>query len=153
MDFYSYSFTSLTTINNSKSKIDENIPLEYSYLTLQNTNIFIDFEVTYNVIANTQHAIGDEVCFEKLKPIALFSDAKLATSSNKHLEKLQSLYALNLLHMFLPPSASTAELFFDLDNIITHRRQETTTNKQDLAKGSFYNGIRIFDFFWKCWPI
>ena len=44
------------------------------------------FEVLKN--NNTRYANGDEISLVNFGPVALFSEAKLTTSSGKHLEKV-----------------------------------------------------------------
>ena len=83
-DFYRHFPTSLAAITNINNN-DKNIPREDSYISLQNSYILVDFEVTHNVYANTQYAQIKQVCLVNLGPFGPFSEVKLSTSSNKHL--------------------------------------------------------------------
>ena len=81
-DFIKYSLGSLATINNSNSNISIIFPREDAYICLQNSFSSLEFEVLKN--DNTRYADGDEISLVNFGPVALFSEAKLTTSSGKH---------------------------------------------------------------------
>ena len=85
IDFIKYNPSSLATINNANSNISVSLPREDAYICLQNSFISLEFEVLKN--NNTRFADGDEIGLVNFGPISLFSEAKLTTSSGKHLEK------------------------------------------------------------------
>ena len=58
-DFYRYIPSSLATVNNNNSNITINLPREDSYISLQNSYILIDFEVTHD--DDTKYVDGDEI--------------------------------------------------------------------------------------------
>ena len=91
-DFRRYSTSSLANINNNNSNIEINIPRENTYISLQTIYISLQFNVTPNVAANTQNAINNAISLGNLGLIALFSEAKLATTSNKRLQKKLKLF-------------------------------------------------------------
>ena len=76
-DFYRYSPTSLATVNIDISNIDINIPREDSYISLQNSYVLFEFEVTHNDVATTHYAANNEISLVNLGPVALFSEARL----------------------------------------------------------------------------
>ena len=73
-------------MNNKSSNISISFPREDAYNCLQNSYISTEFEVLKN--DDTRYADGDEIALVNFEPLALFSEAKLTTSSKKHLEKL-----------------------------------------------------------------
>ena len=87
---FRYSCSSYATINKNNSDFETNIPREVNYISLQNTYISLQFNVTHNVAANTQYANNNATFLLSLGPNALFSEAKFTTISNKHLENAEN---------------------------------------------------------------
>ena len=85
-DFIKYSPSSLATINNANSNISVNLPKEDAYICLQHSFISVEFEVFKK--DDTKFNDSDEIILVNFGPVALFSEAKLTTSSGKHLKKL-----------------------------------------------------------------
>ena len=77
--FIKYSPSSLATINNSNSKISITFPIGDAYICLQNSFISLEYEVLKN--DGTRYADGDQINLILFGPVALFSEAKLVTSS------------------------------------------------------------------------
>ena len=77
----------------------------------------------------------------------LCSEARLSTRSNKHLEVIENLHTVPLIHKLLSSSANSTDLPFGFDSIIPHRRHELTNNEEAGQKAVFYNRIRLFDTF------
>ena len=67
-DFYRYIPSSLATVNNNNSNITINLHREDSYISLQNSYILINFEVTHN--DDTKYANGDAISLVNLGPVA-----------------------------------------------------------------------------------
>ena len=57
-------------MNNNNSNITINIPREDSYISLQNSYILIEFEVTHN--DDTKYADNNEISLVNLGPIAFY---------------------------------------------------------------------------------
>ena len=81
IEFIKYSPNRLATVNKNNSNISISLPSEDAYICLQNSYISVDFEVLKN--DNTRYADGDEKGLVNFGPVALFSEAKLTTSSRK----------------------------------------------------------------------
>ena len=90
IDFIKYSPTSLATINDNNSNISIILPREDPYICSQTSNISVDFEVLKQ--DEPRYADGDQISVNNFGPVALFSEAKLTTSSGKHLEKVDILH-------------------------------------------------------------
>ena len=84
IDFIKYSPSSLATINNNNLNNSIIFPRQDAYICLQNSSISLEFEVLKN--DDTRYADGDQISLVNFGPVALFSEAKLTTSSGKHLE-------------------------------------------------------------------
>ena len=143
IDFIKYSPNSLATINNNNSNISIIFPREDAYICLQNSYISLEFEVLKN--DDTRYADGDQINLVNFGPVALFSEAKLTTSSGKHLEKVDNLHPISLMHKLLTSNQQTSQLMYGFEESQATRRQELTTNKTE--KGTFFVRIRLSDIF------
>ena len=143
IDFIKYSPSSLATINNNNSNISIIFPREDAYICLQNSYISLEFEVLKN--DDTRYADGDQISLVNFGPVALFSEAKLTTSSGKHLEKVDNLHPISLMHKLLTSNQQTSQLMYGFEESQATRRQELTTNKTE--KGTFFVRIKLKDLF------
>ena len=143
IDFIKYSPSSLATINNTNSNTTISFPREDAYICLQNSFISLEFEVLKN--NNTRYADGDEIGLVNFGPISLFSEAKLTTSSGKHLEKVDNLHLISLMYKLLTSTKSTSQLMYGFEENLSVRRQELTNNKNE--KGTFFVRIKLKDLF------
>ena len=143
IDFIKYSPSSLATINNTNSNTTISFPREDAYICLQNSFISLEFEVLKN--NNTRYGDGDEIGLVNFGPISLFSEAKLTTSSGKHLEKVDNLHLISLMYKLLTSTKSTSQLMYGFEENLSVRRQELTNNKNE--KGTFFVRIKLKDLF------
>ena len=127
IDFIKYNPSSLATINNANSNVSISLPREDAYICLQNSFISLEFEVHEN--NNTRYTNGDEISLVNFEPISLFSEAKLTTSSGKHLEKVDNLHLISLMYKLLTSTSQTSQLLYGFEESTTIRRQELTNNK------------------------
>ena len=132
--FVNYQPSSLATVNNDNSIIKISFPRENSYICLQNSYSALEFEVLKN--DDTSYADNDPVALVNFGPIALFREAKLTTSSGKHLEKVNNLHTINLIHKLLSSASGTSELVYGFEESETKRREELTNNSTE--KGTFF---------------
>ena len=143
IDFLKYSPSSLATINNNNSNISIIFPREVAYICLQNSFISLEFEVLKN--DDTRYADGDQVSLVNFGTVALFSEAKLVTSSGKHLEIVDNLHPINLMYKLLTSNQQTSQLMYGFEESQATRRQELTNNKTE--KGTFFVRIKLKDLF------
>ena len=143
IDFNKYSPSSLASINNNNSNISIIFPREDAYICLQNSYNSLEFEVLKN--DDTRYADGDQISLVNFGPVALFSEAKLTTSSGKHLEKVDNLHPISLMHKLLTSTQQTSQLMYGFEESQATRRQELTTNKTE--KRTFFVRIRLSDIF------
>ena len=128
IDFIKNSPNSLATVNNANSNISISLPREDAYICLQNSYISLEFEVPKN--DKTRYTNGDEISLVNFGPVALFSEAKLTTSSGKHLEKIDNLHPISLMIKLLTSGSQTFQLLYGFEESSTIRRQELTNNKK-----------------------
>ena len=119
------------------------MPREDANIYLQNSYISLDSEVLKQ--DDTRYADGDQIKLFNFGPVALFSEAKLTTSSGKHLEKVDNLHAVSFLNRFLNSGLQTSELMYGLEEAQATRRQELTNNKTE--KGTFFVNNKLIDLF------
>ena len=141
-DSIKYSPSSLATVNNANAKISISLPREDAYICLQNSYISEEFEVLKN--NNTRYADDEVSCFT-FGPLALFSEAKLGTSSGKHLEKVDNLHPICLMYKLLTITQQTSQLMYGFEESVTIRRQELTNNK--TQKGTSFVRIKLKNLF------
>ena len=110
---------------------------------MQNSFISLEFEVLKN--DKTRYADGDEISLVNFGPVALFSEAKLSTSSGEHLEKVDNLHPICLMQKLLTSNQQTSQLMYGFEESQANRRQELTTNKTE--KGTFFVRIKLKDLF------
>ena len=138
IDFIKYSPSSLATVNNANSNISISLPREDAYICLQNSFISLEFGVLKN--NNTRFVDDDEISLVNFGPVALFSEAKLTTSSGKHLEKVDNLHPISLMIKHLTSGSQISQLLYGFEESTTIRRQELTNNKTE--KGTFFVRIK-----------
>ena len=143
IDFIKYSPSSLATINNSISNISIIFPREDAYICLQNSYISLEFEILKN--DDTRYADGDQISLVNFGSVALFSEAKLTTSSGKHFEKVDNLHPISLMYKLLTSNQQTSQLMYGFEESQATRRQELTNNKTE--KGTFFVRIKLKDLF------
>ena len=106
---------------------------------MQNSFISLEFEVIKN--DDTRYADGDQISLVNVGPVALFIEAKLVTSSCKHLEKVDTLHPICLMYKLLTSTQQTSQLMYGFEESIAIRRQELTTDK--TAKATFFVRIKL----------
>ena len=146
IDFKKYSPSSLATINNNNSNISISLPREDAYICLQHSFISVEFEVLKN--DDTRDVDNDQVSLVNFGPVALFSEAKLTTSSGKHLEKVDNLHPISLMYKLLTSTYQTSQLLYGFEESTAIRRQELTNNKTE--KGTFFCENKTKRLVWIC---
>ena len=109
------------------------------------TNSYISLEFDVLKSDNTRYADGDQISLVNFGPVALFSEAKLVTSSGKHLEKVDNLHPISLMYKLLTSTQQTSQLLYGFEESQATRRQELTTNKTE--KGTFFVRVKLKDLF------
>ena len=143
IDFIKYGPSSLATVNNANSNISVSLLREDAYICLQNSYILVEYKVLKN--NNTRYADGGEITLVNFGPVALFSEAKLVTSSGKHLEKVDNLHPFCIMYKLLTSKQQTSQLIYGLEDSVTIRRQELTNHKTE--KGTFFVRTKLKNLF------
>ena len=143
IDFIQYSPSILATINFINSNISISLPREDAHICLQNSNISVEFEILKN--DNTRYANGNEISLVNFGPVALISEAKLTTSSGKHLEKVDKVHPHSSMYKLLTSTQQISQLMYGFEESVAIRRQELTNNKTE--KVTFFVRIKLRDLF------
>ena len=93
-DYIRYSPAETSTINTPNSQIYITIPREDSVISLLNIYLDLSFEVIKRA-DNSRYANGNDKRLVNLGPVALFSNLKLTTSSEKHNEDVSHVHLVS----------------------------------------------------------
>ena len=135
IDFIKYSPNALSTVDNDNSTISISSPREDAYICLQNSYMTVDCEVLKHA-DDTRYVNTDAIGLVNFGPVALFSEAKLTTTSGKHLEKVDNLHVISLMYKLLTSQQQVTELLSGFEESEAIRRLELTNNKTE--KGLFF---------------
>ena len=94
---------------------------------------------------DTRYADGDGIAVVNFGPVALFSEVKLTTSSAKHLEKVDNLHIIGIMHKLSTSQQQTSELMYGFEESQATRKQERANNKTE--KLTFFVKTRLTDMF------
>ena len=143
-DYIRYSPAEISTINTANSQIYINIPREDSVISLLNSYLEVNFDVL-QAATNNRYVDANNIRLVNLGPIALFSNYKLTTSSNKHLEEVSHAHIVSLMYKLLTSSKDSDDLSISFDRSRNNRKRELTNNKN--IKGKYHIRIYLKDIF------
>ena len=111
-----------------------------------NSYIDLNFDV-FNAAGNDRYVYGNDLRLVNLRPIALFSDYKLTTSSGKHLEDISHSHIVSLMYKLITTAKDSDELSIGFDRDRGRRQREKTNNKNIKGKDHVRTYLRnIFGF-------
>ena len=143
-DYIRYSPAETSTINTPNSQIYNNIPREDSVISLLNSYLDLNFEVSKRA-DNSRYANGNDIRLINLGPIAFFSNFKLTTSSGKHLEDISHAHIVSLMYKLITSSKDSDDLSIGFARSRNRRRDELALNKN--IKGKYHLKILLKDIF------
>ena len=143
-DYIRSSPAEISTINTANSQVYINLPREDSVISLLNSYLELNFDVLH-AANNNRYADANDIRLVNLGPIALFSNYKLTTSSNKHLEKISHAHIVSLMYKLLTSSKDGDDLSIGFDRDRGRRKNELTNNKN--IKGKYHIRIYLEDIF------
>ena len=132
-DSIRYSPSEISTINTTNSQVYINIPREDSVISLLNCYLELNFDVIH-AGTNNRYAEGNNIRLVNLRPIALFSNYKLTTSSGKHLENIDHAHIVPLMYKLLTSSKGSDDLSLGFDRDRNRRQRELTNIKTQKGK-------------------
>ena len=90
-----YSPSEKSTVNTANCQIRNNIPRDYSIVSLLISYLDINLDVL-RAATNKRYVGGNDIRLVNLGLIALFSNCKLTNSSGKHLEDISHAHIVSL---------------------------------------------------------
>ena len=142
-DYIRYSPAEISTINTANSQIYINIPREDSIISLLNSHLELNFDILH-AADNNRYVDANDIRLVNLGPIAFFSNYKLTTSSNKHLEEISHAHIVSLMYKLLTSSKDSDDLSIGFDRN-RGRKNELTNNKN--IKGKYHIRFYLKDIF------
>ena len=143
-DYIRHSPAEISTINTANSQIYINIPSEDSVISLLNSYIELNFDVLRADNSN-RYVDANDIRLVNSGPIALFSNYKLTSSSNKHLEEISHAHIVSLMYKLLTSSKDSDDSSIGFDRNRNRRKNELTNNK--TIKGKYHLRIYLKDIF------
>ena len=132
-DYIRYSPSEISTINTANSQIYINISTEVGVISLLKSYPDLNFDVLHATTKN-RYAEKKDIRLVNLKPISLFSNCKLTTSSRKRLEDINHTHIVILMYKLITSAKETDDLSNGFDRDWNRRQRELTNNK--FVKGN-----------------
>ena len=142
-EYFRYSPSEISTINTPNSQIYINIPRRDSVISLLNSYLELNFDISQAATGNW-YPDGADIRLGNLAVIALFSIYKVTTSNGKHLEEINHAHIVSLMYKLLSSSKESDALSIGFDRS-RDRKRELTNNKN--IKGKYHLRIFLTDFF------
>ena len=143
-DYIRYSPSETSTINTPNSQVYIIIPREDSVISLLNSYLELNFDVLH-AATNNRYVDGNDIRLVNLGPISLFSNYKLTTSSEKHLENIDHAHIVCLMYKLVTSSKGSDDSSIGFDRDRGRRQRELTINK--TQKGKYHIRIYLKDIF------
>ena len=144
-DYIRYTPPSLNLVIGENDQIFIDIPTEDSAISLKDSYLELDFNVTERAGAHARYADDNHIILVNLGPIAVKIKYRLTSSSGKEKEEIDNARVICLMHKLISSSRDSDPL-----SIGFHRSNETRegelTNKK-TTKGNYRVGIYLKDIF------
>ena len=132
-DFITYSPAETSTIITPKSQIYINIPKEVSVISLLNSYLDLNSEVTKKA-DNSRHANDNDIKVNNLGSIAFFSKLKLTTYPSKHLEDISHAHIVPSVYKLMTSAKDSDDLSIGFDRSRDRRKEKLINNKNLKSK-------------------
>ena len=143
-DSFRYSPAEIFRINTPNSQSYFSLPREDSVISLFFSYLDLNFEIIKRS-DNCIYANGDDIRLVSLRPIALFSNFKLTTSSGKHLEDISKAHIVCSVYKLITSSTGSDDFSIGFDRDRNRRRSEITNNKN--IKRNYHHRFMLKDIF------
>ena len=109
----------------------------------------LNFEVIKRA-DNSRYANGNDIRLVNLGLMALFSNFKSTTSSEKHLENISHAHLVSLMYKLITSSKDSDDLSIGSDRSRNRKRDELTNSKNIKSKYHLRNMLKDFFGFAEC---
>ena len=129
------------------------LKLRYIYISIHREDSFFStlksyLDLNFDVLhaaTNNGYIDGNDIRLVNLGQIALFSNYKLTTSSEKHLEDISYAHIVSLMYKLQTCAKETDDLSIGLDR--SRDRKQRELNNSELQKGKYHFRNRLKDIF------
>ena len=133
-DYFIYTPPSLNLVNGEKNQIFIDIPRKGIAISLKDSYIELDFNVTHRTGAHDRYAVGDHKRLVNLGPIAVFHI--LTSSIGKEMEAIDNAHVICLMYKLISSSRDSDNLSIGFHRSNEAREKELTNNK--TTKGNYH---------------
>ena len=144
-DYIKYTSPSLNLVDGESIQIFSDIPREDSAISLKDSDLELDFNVTHRAGAHAPYADGDHIRLVNLGLLALFDKHRLTSSSRKEIEEIDNALVICLMYKLISSSRDSDDLSIVFHQNNGARGKELTNNK--TIKGNYHVRIYIKDVF------
>ena len=144
-DYIRYTPPSLNLVNGENNQIFIDIPREDSAISLKDSYLELDFNVTHRAGAHARYINGDHIRLVNLGPVALFNKYRLSSSSGKEIEEIDNAHVICLTHKLISSSRDSDDLSIGFHRSNEVRERELTDIK--TTKGNYHVRIYLADIF------
>ena len=127
-------------VNGENSQISIDILKEDSAISLKDSFLELNFDVTHRVGAHALYAHRDHIRLVNLGPIALLIKYRLTSSSGKKKEEIDNAHVICLMYKLISSTRDSDDLSNCFHRSIEAREKELTHCK--TTKGNYY--VRIY---------
>ena len=144
-DYIRYTPLPLNLINGEIKQSFTDIPREDSAISLKDSYLEIDLNVTHSSCAHARYVDGVHIRLVNLGPIALFDKYRLTSSSGREIEETENAHVICLMHKLISSSRDSDGLSIGFHRSNAVREKELTNNK--TTKVNCHVRIRLADIF------
>ena len=134
-----------SNFNTPDSYIKIEIPREDTHISLYESYLQIEVDVLKN--DNSRFVDDNRISLINMGVLALFSEARLSTSSDKTLENINHLHPTCLMYKLLTSPKDYSDPLSGFEKDVTKRRQQLTNDNPGTSKGKLHFGIPLSDIF------
>ena len=137
INFKQYHAQSNSNFNTADSYIKIEIPREDSHISLYESYLQIEVDVLKN--DNTRFVNGSRISLVNMGVLALFSEARLSTSSDKTLESINHLHIGSLMYKLLTSPKDYSDPLSGFEKDLTKREEQLANNNSNASsKGKLF---------------
>ena len=136
---------SLSLVNGENDHFLNDNSREDSAISLKDSYLDIDFNVTHRAGAHNRYIDGDPIRLVNVSRIALFNKNRLTSSSRKEKEEIDKAHLICLLHKLISSSRDSNDFSVGFHRSNGFRERELTNNK--TTEGNYLVRIYLKDVF------
>ena len=136
---------SLNLVNGEINQLFTDITREGSAISLKNSYLELDFNVTHRAGAHNRYIDDDHIKIVNLGPIAVINKYSITSSSEKEIKEIDNFHVICLMCKLKSISRDSDDLSLGFHRIIGVRERKLTNKK--TTQGNYHVRIYLKDFF------